>query len=289
MAPPSISIVIVTFGLDTLDLSSVPQSVPIVLVHNDDRLDDDAIRTVPGQPVEQIRGHGNVGFGAGANLGLARVRTDRVVFCNPDASLTEEHWAALAAGSPDEVVSIPMIDGEGRPASVVNPYPTAAALLLTGYRVGRLASRGTVTRRALEHLLGRWGAGHASSSAPGSHPLDDAWCSGAVLAVDAERVRAIGGFDEGYFLYFEDVDLCRRLAARFPDMTVRVPPVPPAHHAVGGSGGRGRARVAVERHLVASAVRYGCTARAAREGSSRFAWSAAILGLRLRGAWLATR
>lgn len=289
MARPPVSVVIVTFGLDVLDLRFVPPDTPIVLVHNDDRLDDDSVLTGPSPPIEHLRGHGNVGFGAGANLGLSRVGTGRVVFCNPDASLTEEHWSVLAAGAVDELVSVPMVDDDGRPASVINPYPTPIALLLTGYRVGRFAARGTTRRRALEHLLGRWGAAHAASSSPRRGPLTTAWCSGAVLSVDAERVRAIGGFDEGYFLYFEDVDLCRRLGDRFPDMCAHVPPVPPAQHTVGGTAGQGRARMAVERHLVASAIRYAERTRAAGRDGTGPAWSAAIAALRLRAAWLGRR
>lgn len=284
MAPP-IGIVVVTFGLDELDLRSAPANAQVVLVHNDDRLDVARIRHSPEHEIVHVRGHGNVGFGAGANLGVERVRGTRVVFCNPDATLAEAHWAALADASPDEVVSVPMIDDDGRPASVVNDYPTPLTLVLTGYRVGRLARRGSATRAAMERLLGNWGREHAASTKPLVRPLSDAWCSGAILSVDVERFRAAGGFDEGYFLYFEDTDFCRRLGERFPGMRVRVADVEPARHAVGGSARSRPARRASERHLVSSGMRYARTG--GRGGHSPRAWRLALAALRVRSAWLA--
>ncbi|HUP85614.1 MAG TPA: hypothetical protein VM143_08100 [Acidimicrobiales bacterium] len=284
-----ITVVIVAFGVDSLDLSSVPKRWPIVLVHNDDRLRAEEIRISPDHPIEHLRGHGNVGFGAGANLGLTQVATERVAFCNPDADLVEEHWEALAAGAPGEIVSVPMVDDDGRPAPVMNPYPRPLPLLLTGYRIGRLAARGTALRRVLERLLGRWGTGDAASFVPGRRRLHQAWCSGAIFSVDTARALAIGGFDEGYFMYFEDVDFCLRLADRFGDMIVRVAPLAPARHAVGGSGGRGRARTVVERHLVESAIRYAETAREAGRDGSNLGWRVTIAALRLRSTWLGRR
>lgn len=265
--------VYVAYGVDHLDLTTVPAGTPVVVVHNDDRL-----QPTPG--TTDVRGHGNVGFAAGANLGLAQVTTPRVVFCNPDTALAPEHWEALLAGAPDEVVSVPMVDGDGRPASVVNAYPTPLALVLTGYRAGRLAARGSLGRTALQRLLGRWGSAHATSSGPGTRSLQEAWCSGALFSVDAERVRAVRGFDDGYFLYFEDADLCRRLARAFPAMTVRTAGTEPALHTVGGSA---HDRRVVDRHFVDSAIRY---ASSNRDG---WRWRAARFALDVRARWLGRR
>jgi N-acetylglucosaminyl-diphospho-decaprenol L-rhamnosyltransferase len=42
-------------------------------------------------------------------------------------------------------------------------------------------------------------------------PLEVDWIAGMFMMFDSESYRRIGGFDEGYFLYYEDVDICRRL------------------------------------------------------------------------------
>lgn len=283
---PSLTAVIVVYGVDELDLRALPPETPVVLVHNDDQLSDDRILPAPIHSIEHVRGHGNVGFGPGANLGMDLVRSERVVFCNPDASLCPEHWEAIANASSTEVVSVPMIDGDGRPASVVNAYPTPFSLLLTGFHVGRLAGRGTRTRAALVRVLGRWGRMHSRSARPGQRPLSEGWCSGAIFSVDAERFRSVGGFDEQYFLYFEDVDLCRRLADRYPEMTVRVASVAPAHHAVGGSARDAAGRIAAERHMVKSAITFALSS-ALRNDDSALAWRVTTALLRLRARRLA--
>lgn len=275
----------VAFGVDHLDLSTIQPGSPIIVVHNDNLLDPETERsTGPAKSsrVLHLQGHGNVGFAAGANLGVQHVLTSRVIFCNPDTSLHDEHWSALTNATPDEVVSVPMVDDAGRPASVVNSYPTALALALTGFGAGRVAPRGSFARRALQSLLGRWGSAHADSARAGTRPLSEAWCSGAVFSVDTLRLRSVRGFDEGYFLYFEDADLCSRLAVAFPQMTVRVADTRPALHQVGGSARSVEVQQAVKRHFVASALRY------ARRHQG-LVWIAVRAALRLRAAWLVRR
>jgi GT2 family glycosyltransferase len=256
MAESDATIVYVAYRTTALDLDWLPSDVPIVVVHNDDELDGD---TLIGRRVEHIRGQGNVGFGAAVNLALDHVRTDRVVLCNPDVWLDREHWAALSTGAPYEVVTIPLLDGDGIPTSVVNRYPGPAALLLTAFRLGRFAPRGSRRRSVVALLLGRWGRAHAASLDPSAGPKESSllttWASGAACAFDTQRLRAVGGFDPAYFLYFEDVDLATRLAARFPDMTVRVVNVAPGRHAVGASS-EGGGRAVADAHLLRGAHRY---------------------------------
>ncbi|NWG88172.1 MAG: hypothetical protein HXY26_11815 [Hydrogenophilaceae bacterium] len=45
----------------------------------------------------------------------------------------------------------------------------------------------------------------------GTRPLQPDWLAGMFLMADSESFRAIGGFDEGFHLYYEDVDLCARM------------------------------------------------------------------------------
>jgi GT2 family glycosyltransferase len=211
--------------------------------------------------VVHLRSERNVGFGAAVNTALDHVGTPRVVVCNPDTSLDRQHWRALCEGSADEVVAVPLCDGEGRPTSVVNRYPTPLSLVLTAYRLGRFAPRGGRLRAVLTPRLGRWGREHATSmtAVEGVWSLRDHWASGAVVSFDSDRLRSVGGFDDDYFLYFEDVDLCRRLAERHPAMRLRMARTVPAIHTVGGSA-IGSARSAAARHRFNSAWRY-CRSR----------------------------
>lgn len=268
--------VYVLYGTTTLRTEWMPDDAAIVLVHNDDRFDG----PLTGRPgVVELRGHGNVGFGAGANLALPELSGTRVIFVNPDTVLDPAHWNALTQAAPHELVSVPLLDSSNQLTVIASPYPSALALLLTAYRVGRILQRGSRLRRYAEWLLGRWGREHAESGGPMTRSLDEVWCSAAVMSVDLERLRQVDGFDPGYFLYFEDVDLCRRLADRFPDMSVRVAEVTPGFHGVGGSVTDRRGQRLVDVHRVRSALRYA-------EHQRGFAWALTRMLLRGRRAVL---
>jgi hypothetical protein len=247
--------VYVSYASPNIDTSFVPENTPLVVVHNDASLPESSL---PAHTVH-IRPENNVGFGAGVNLALARVTTRRSVVCNPDALLTPNHWQSLSRGQDDVVTVIPLVDGSGRLTSVVNKYPTPSTLLLSGYRAGRLVPRGGM-RRLLAPALGAWGRAHRESLGATARqtpwPLNEYWFSGAVFSAATSRLRSVGGFDERYFLYYEDIDLSRRLAERFPSMSIVMPDVAPGSHVVGGATVSLQARRQVERVRLASAIAY---------------------------------
>ncbi len=276
--------VVVAYGISTLDRSWLPDGAELVVVHNDDRLDP---ASVGGHGARHVRARGNIGFGAAVNLALPFVTTARVVLCNPDVTLEPGHWDALLDANPDEIVTVPLVDDDGCATSVTSGYPTPLSLLASGYRLGRLAPRGSRTRNVLSRALGRWGRAHAASlTAPtGSWPLVDRWVSGAVLSIDAARLRSIGGFDDRYFLYYEDVDLCLRFARRYPTARARVAAVEPGRHTVGASAGPDARRAGpAEQARLDSAIRYART----RSGPS-WTLTTAALGARRRAMSRAAR
>lgn len=237
------TVVYVAYGVESLDLEWIPADIPVVVVHNDIRLPLQAHRR-PG--LTDLGDGTNVGFGAAINLALPRVATPRVILCNPDTRLGPEHFGALVDAPDDELVTVPLVDSDGIPNSVVNGYWNAPAFLATALRLGRFAPRHGRVRRIVGPLLGRWGRGHVESLGPqpGTWPLSTRWASGAVLSIPTEALRAVGGFDDRYFLYYEDTDLQQRLAASNPSLRLRLADVSPAVHEVGGSidrSGRGSA------------------------------------------------
>jgi len=235
-APAQASVVVVAYGVTSLDLSwAAREGIETIVVHNDDRLEESACK---GAPVMHIYAGGNVGFGAGVNLALAAAKGHRIVLCNPDASPEPLHLSFLATGSPDVVRAVEMVDAEGRRNSVVSRYPTPLSLTLTALRLGRFAPRGGAFRRLAAPFLGRWGRAHArslSSLAGSKWPLSEYWCAGTLCSFDRARLEEVSGFDESYFLYREDIDLCRRLAARHKGMFIELAELPPAVHVVGGT------------------------------------------------------
>lgn len=229
----STSVVYVVYGVDTIDLDWIPAGVPVLLVHNDHTLDRAAIHR---DGLVHLGDGTNVGFGAAVNRALDLVDTDRVILCNPDTKLGPHHFDALVDASPTEIVTIPLVEEDGTSNSVINKYWNVVALVATARRLGRFAPRGTSARQLAGRFLGGWGRGHLASfqRAPGTWPLAEWWAPGAVLSLSADLLREVGGFDEDYFLYYEDADVQQRLSRHVPGMTLRLADVVPGLHVVGG-------------------------------------------------------
>jgi GT2 family glycosyltransferase len=163
----------------------------------------DAAATADGR-VQVLRGQGNVGFARGANLGASAARGRVLVFLNPDAFLQPNCIKALEtaldpARSPCLVGARVMNpDGtEQRGARRGEVTPVSTFLSLT-----RLAGRAPSLRRFEIHR-------EAEPAPDGPTPVPTV--SGACFAMTRADFAAVEGFDEGFFLHVEDIDLCWRV------------------------------------------------------------------------------
>lgn len=146
-------------------------------------------------PVERLlvlRPNQNLGYCAGNNLGFSVVRVGaKVLICNPDVRLAE-----------CDVVQrlLVALRGGDRVAAV-------APLLRT--------AEGVIEYRDSVIDLSRAVAAHLPGQSADQTCLATAlpWVNGAVLLVEPDAWRAIGGFDERYFLFCEEVDWCLRAGA----------------------------------------------------------------------------
>ena len=146
----------------------------------------------------------NPGYGSGANIGVAALpdECDWVVVCNPDIVVTPDTIEALlteAQSHPDVGALGPAISNEDG-----SLYPSARALPTLGVGIGHA-------------LLGvawpnnPWTVAYRGDYR-GNDTRESGWLSGSFLLLRREAFLAIGGFDEGYFMFFEDVDLGWRLS-----------------------------------------------------------------------------
>jgi N-acetylglucosaminyl-diphospho-decaprenol L-rhamnosyltransferase len=146
----------------------------------------------------------NRGFGAACNQGTAGAG-DAVLFLNPDAELLPGALGALLwrlqARPRAAVVGPRLIYPGGGPQPARRRFPSPLTLLLES----------TPLQWRFPHLpiLGRY---RCSDRPEGVAEAVD-WLSGAALMVRTAAFRQVGGFDPTYFMYFEELDLCRRLAA----------------------------------------------------------------------------
>jgi len=182
------------------------------------------IETRPGAPVQLVRARVNGGFSAGHNAALARAGTDYVLILNSDAELRPGCLQTLvdaAEADPSAgLLSARLEDPDGTPQTSCFRLPTPMSEIIRG------AATGGVTR-----LLRRWDV--PLGPAPEADRIE--WTAFACVLVRRAMVEAIGPMDEGFFLYFEDVEYCRR--ARRAGWQVRHVPQARAVHHVGGSTG----------------------------------------------------
>ncbi len=178
----------------------------------------------------------NLGYAAGNNLGLRRARGEVCILLNSDVWASPDALQALVdylVAHPDvAAVSAGLRTADGRPQAFAFGDEPAPAYLL---------------RRGLRRLLGR-GPLHDWAV---DTPQDVDWVSGACLAVRREAMAQVGLLDEGFFLYFEDVDWCLRMR-RAGWRVVYHPGIPVIH--LGGASEPGRS--AANRRYYASLARF---------------------------------
>lgn len=177
----------------------------------------------------------NVGFGRAANAGIAATRAAEVVLANADVRFGQTSLAILRACLVDDVsvaaVGPAVVYPDGSPQASARRLPDPATAV--GHALlGRLAPANRFTRR------------YRQLDADPGLPRDVDWLSGCALALRREAFAQVGGFDPGYFLYVEDVDLCVRL--RSAGWRLRYDPTARVTHRVGASTGRRRAWALVQ-------------------------------------------
>ena len=236
MTTPSISVVIVNYNAG-LELRAALQSVADELAGSQweaivvDNASSDGSGAAAGDVAPQVRllrNAENVGFARGMNQGLAATSGSRVLLMNPDCRLTAGAVASMSHELdryPDcALVGPRILDPDGSLQGNARGDPD----MFTG-----LFGRSTFLRRMFpalavsqRNVVGVSGEGDA-----GGTTVD--WLSGACMLARRDALQAVHGFDERYFLDWEDADLCRRLRAR--GFHVRYVPGATAIHSVGQS------------------------------------------------------
>lgn len=211
--PRSIAAVIVSYRtgpalFECLKAALAASDIDEVIVVDNGNPEDDAARlaalAAEREPFTLIAGQGNVGFARGCNLGARAARAEHLLFLNPDAMIADGAAAALrAAGA-----------ARARPWIAGGLTRNLDGGEQRGARRGAFTPWTTFVEMSGLAALGRWAPAFASIHYDGS-PLPDGpapvpTVSGACMLMRADDFAALGGFDEGYFLHVEDIDICRR-------------------------------------------------------------------------------
>lgn len=207
----------------------------------------------------------NRGFAVACNAALERVTGRSVLLLNPDAALEPGALqllvAQLEATAPCVMAAPTLLGRDGRTRLADGDMPSIGSWLRD------LLPRGTT---------------HRTAPRQGASPA--AWFEASCVLIECAALQREGGFDEAYFLYFEDVELGARLRAAGGSL-VRVSAARALHSGAGGSGAYDASRIRawhtsarlwVGRHLPgwrAPVARAGLTLRAALRA---MAWPLAV-------------
>jgi GT2 family glycosyltransferase len=198
-----------------------------------------------------VRNASNVGFGRAVNQGAAMAKAPLILLMNPDCRLVAGCLSALRSVLEDEpscaLAGPRILDPDGTVQGSARGDPD----MFTGLfgRTGALRAWMPFLSVARRNVV----LEHAAPAGERSVTVD--WVSGACLVVRRDAFLSAGGFDERFFMYWEDADLCRRLRHR--GFHVRYVPGATAVHSVGRSSQT--ARRASIRAFHASAYLYYAT------------------------------
>jgi N-acetylglucosaminyl-diphospho-decaprenol L-rhamnosyltransferase len=218
---------LLTDCVDALLADDSAGTVELVVVDNGSS--DGSVATLRARhpSVTVMEPHSNLGYARAANLGVAATRAPVVLVCNPDTWVAPGSARAVLdafAAAADVAVVGPHIvnpDGSSYPSARIAP---GAGVAVGHALLGRVAPRNRFTRA------------YRQTDAAADVPRDVDWVSGAALWFRRAALDRVGGWDERYFMFLEDVDVCREITASGD--RVRYEPGAVVTHVVGASRSR---------------------------------------------------
>lgn len=215
-------------------------SVRIVVVDN--ASEDSTLEAVSAFPVETIVLPENRGFAHGCNMGAAAGASPYVLFLNPDARIEAPALDALvqslARHDRCAVAAPRIVDGRGGLDYSLRRFPRLRSTYAQALFLHRLFPAAPWVDEVIR-----------DPSAYG-RPATVEWVSGACFLVRRSALEEVGGLDEGFFHYSEDMDLCARM--RKAGYEIRYVPEAVAEH----DGGASAPRAALLPILAASRIRF---------------------------------
>jgi len=198
----------------------------IRVVVMDNACPEDSTSSLAGLDVEIMRMGRNAGFASACNAGASTGHGSAILFLNPDARISPADVRILASRLDSDsrcgAVGPRIVDSSGRTDLSIRRSPRLPSAFGEALFLHHLARRATWPTETVR-------AGY-------EHPCEAEWLSGAALCLRRSAFESIGGFDERFFMYSEDADLCLRL--RQKGFGVRYEPAATARHEGGSSAPR---------------------------------------------------
>lgn len=208
-------------------LAEIPASGEVIIVDNDSM--DDSIELIEENAprVRIVRLEANMGFAVACNAGARATKARLLLFLNPDTIMNPNALRSLIKEL--DIVALPKIVGctlnyqdGGLQYSIFVNDPCFLSVFLDRALIGSL----------IKKINPRWsfpGQTYLTDKEKYDHRLKTKLLSGACLMMSHKDFELVGGFDENFFMYYEDVDLCRRIREAGGEV-VYIPTEPVIHY-----------------------------------------------------------
>jgi len=175
--------------------------VRAIVVDNDSH--DGSLGLVSDLPVTAIQTGANLGFSKGNNVGWRAGESPYVMFLNPDARIVDTALRRLVdvlESSPNVGIAAPKIlDDDGTINYSLRRYPRFLSTYAQALFLHRIATRA------------QWAEEQVRDAERYEVAGPQEWVSGAAMLLRRETLERLDGWDEGFFLYCEDIDICKRV------------------------------------------------------------------------------
>jgi GT2 family glycosyltransferase len=155
--------------------------------------------------VHLIENRRNLRFAKGNNVGIRASQGEYILILNPDTIIHDgalDKMVAFADKHPEAgACGCQVVNVDGSYQEHVRPLPTIRTEWMSTFRLGTLA------------YLSDWFNPGIYVGWKGEGERAVGWLAGCFILVRAELLKRLGGFDEQFFYYYEDTDLCRRIWA----------------------------------------------------------------------------
>jgi N-acetylglucosaminyl-diphospho-decaprenol L-rhamnosyltransferase len=242
---PQVDVVVVSFNSrETLrnSVEGLCKAPDLTVFVVDNASTDGSTETIADLALVLLPRNDNRGFAAGCNEGWRAGAAPYVLFVNPDARIEDSSVRALVARAESDkgigVVAPRILSADGSLEFSQRRFPALRSTFSQAFFLHRLFRRAEWTDEVIRNRRAYEIAGSPD------------WVSGACLLVPRNVLESIGGWDESFFLYSEDTDLCRRVRAAGLD--IRYEPTAMVVHL----GGRSSPRAGLLPLLAESRIRY---------------------------------
>lgn len=157
----------------------------IVIVDNNSGENLDEIQNLSTSKIKIIYSQNNAGFGSGVNLGATQATGDWLCLLNPDTRLQGDIHILSTIDKNTKLIGLALVNQENQ---------------IQAYQYGDFPTPKSIVSNSAKK---QW-------QNQTQETITTDWISGGSICIEAKLFRELGGFDDRFFMYYEDIDLCYR-------------------------------------------------------------------------------